>query len=257
MPTDVNMIEKALVSHHEYVRNLGYTPVMTVLIGCPNYGLDIPGSRYDTYTFTLPTLWGIATGHEFAESAHVDEHGRIIIKNIRPALTILQSMSLYPAPIEWFAGKYRYVEPEFKTLVDRITAQTLRCSAKGMLDGAEYIAHKRRDSRVTLGERLCQILRMECMTRKYYDLNADILELDEPQRTLAQKAMLDPKNRKWQNVCTEHATQVDKLIQKYREVKPFTQAFEENARRQIEDLQVELVRLAVARNESTPREAKG
>ena len=53
-------INRAIRQHHQAVQK-SYRPVMTVLVGSQNYGLDTENSDYDTCTFILPSPTDIAT----------------------------------------------------------------------------------------------------------------------------------------------------------------------------------------------------
>ena len=53
-------IFSALLRHQAFVRSQNFEPVMTVLVGSQNYGLDLEDSDYDTYTFILPSVTEVA-----------------------------------------------------------------------------------------------------------------------------------------------------------------------------------------------------
>ena len=243
MPTRKEMIDDALKRHHEQVKTFGFVPVMTMLAGSQNYGLDTEKSDYDTYTFVLPSLRELATLCEPVSTKFEDDLGHINIKDIRLALNLLKNSS--PNSVEWFASQYRLVEPEYKPLFDRITRRVLRCNVKHMMDAVGGLARQLQSRNMPVGKRLSHILRMECMANRYFDVNADVLGLDEPERQLALQAKLDPENAAWYPLCIEHAVRVQEAIETNMKMNPITPEDEKVACRIITEVEEDFVRKAV------------
>lgn len=171
--------------HHEKVKE-NYCVVMTVLCGSQNYGLDTADSDYDTYTFVLPTMADLALLNEPVSTLDEDKYGHINIKDIRLALNLLKKTS--PNSVEWFATRYRIIEPVYRGLIETyITPETLRCNTSNMMHAIRGMAHQLTMRNMSPGKRYSHLIRLECMVDNYYDLSSDLLSLTDGSRYIAQK----------------------------------------------------------------------
>lgn len=231
-------IYKALELHHSAVSK-NYKPIMTVLVGSQNYGLDTEKSDYDTCTFVLPSPTDIATLRDPVSTTQEDELGHITIKDIRLGLNLLKKTS--PNSVEWFATKYRYVESCFGKYLN-FDPFILRCNTRHMIKAIDGLAHQLGKRNVSDGKRLSHILRMECMIRKYFEVDSDILSMYEPQRELALKAKRDPDNPLWRLECIKHEEIVHQLANSV-DLDYFKDT-EEKAKEFLTKLQLEFTKLA-------------
>ena len=230
-------VREALERHHKEVAK-EYRPVMTVLIGSQNYGLETEKSDYDTCTFVVPTMQEIGSLAEPVSTKIEDDLGHIVIKDIRMGLNLLKKTS--PNSVEWFASKNRLVEPEYKDLLDEISPITLRCDTKHMMAAIGSLAHQLLKRNMPMGKRLSHLIRMECMVHSYFDLDTDLLMLPEKERELALKAKRDPDNPKWTDGCVQYEKKVQEAIGKV-DLNSFN-AVEGIARKTVETLQIEFIR---------------
>lgn len=197
---DEKKIYEALYAHHENVKQRGFSPVMTVLVGSQNYDLATESSDYDTFTFILPTLKDIATLKNPVSKTYDGEDGHINIKDIRLALNLLRKTN--PNSVECFATKYKKTEEGYEWM-HAFPPYALRCDSQNMMDAIGGMAHQMSKRNMTPGKRLAHILRMHCMVYRYMDIDADILSMTGEEHRLATKAKLDPDNPKWLPLCEE------------------------------------------------------
>lgn len=206
-------IQEALQAHRDKVKEK-YRVVMTALCGSQNYGLDTEKSDYDTYTFVLPELKDIAMLKDPVSTLIEDEYGHINIKDIRMALNLLKKTT--PNSVEWFATKYRIIEPEYADLFERhITPETLRCNTKHMMDAIAGMAHQLTRRNMPPGKRYSHLIRMECMVENYYDMCWDILSMPVRQRERARKVKRLSSMDVWDGKCFEIEKVIKEKIKSY------------------------------------------
>jgi len=235
-------IRSALEKHHAHVSKM-YRPVMTVLVGSQNYGLDMPDSDFDTCTFVLPNVRDIARMFDPVSIQQEDELGHIDIKDIRLGLKLLKKTS--PNSVEWFASNYRLVEPEYESLL-RIPPVVLRCNTRNMMNAIDGLAHQLQNRNMSPGKRLSHILRMECMVYNYFSIHSDLLSMTEEERKLAMRAKASPNNPAWSDECERHAGIVHEAVKSV-DLNYFAKS-ECYAYDFLTDLQVKFVELAMKRD---------
>lgn len=194
-------IMNALRQHHADVARI-YNPVMTVLVGSQNYGLDTEQSDFDTCTFILPPVRDIARLYNPVSLQQEDSLGHIVIKDIRLGLKLLKQTS--PNSVEWFASKYRIVEPQYEDLL-QIPPVVLRCNTRNMMNAIVGMSHQLSERNMSAGKRLSHMLRLECMIFNYFSIHSDLLALNDEEHKLAMKAKLDPDNPAWNDLADQHA----------------------------------------------------
>ena len=91
-------IMRAVKEHHEYVAKMPEMsvyaqPVMTVLIGSQNYGLDTENSDIDTFTFVIPSLFSLAINKKEFRGEFEVKDGKCMYKDFRDALNLLKKTS--------------------------------------------------------------------------------------------------------------------------------------------------------------------
>ena len=236
-------IQEALHAHHDKVKEK-YHVVMTVLCGSQNYRLDTESSDYDTFTFVLPSMADIAMLKEPVSTMTEDEYGHIEIKDIRLALNLLKKTS--PNSVEWFATKYRIVEPEYADLFDTyITPETLRCSTKHMMAAIGGLAHQLTKRNMSPGKRYSHLLRMECMVDNYYNLQSDILSLTEVERSKALWAKMIQDMLFYDGKCFECEQRIKEKIKSYSGVD--MSGIEELGMHNVSELQVKLFKVLISK----------
>lgn len=236
-------IQEALRIHHDKVKEK-YSVVMTVLCGSQNYNLDTKTSDYDTYTFVLPNFIDIAMLKDPVSTMIEDEYGHINIKDIRIALNLLKKTS--PNSVEWFASKYRIIEPEYTDLFDiYITPETLRCSTKHMMAAIGGLAHQLTKRNMSPGKRYSHLLRMECMVDNYYNLQSDILSLTEVERSKALRAKMLQNTPFYDRKCFECKQRIKEKIESYSTVD--MSGIEELGMSNVSELQVKLFKVLISK----------
>lgn len=209
-------IQEALRIHHDKVKEK-YSVVMTVLCGSQNYNLDTKTSDYNTYTFVLPNFIDIVMLKDPVSTMMEDEYGHINIKDVRLALNLLKKTS--PNSVEWFASKYRIIEPEYTDLFDfYITPETFRCNTRHMMAAIGGMSHQLTKRNMSPGKRYSHLLRMECMVDNYYDLQSDILSLPTLERGRARMAKMNQTLSFYDGKCFESEEKIKEKIESYRDV---------------------------------------
>lgn len=236
-------IHEVLHAHHDKVKEKYHT-AMTVLCGSQNYRLDTESSDYDTFTFVLPSLTDMAMLKEPVSTMTEDEYGHIEIKDIRLALNLLKKTS--PNSVEWFATRYRIIEPEYADLFDTyITPETLRCSAKHMMAAIGGLAHQLTKRNISPGKRYSHLLRMECMVDNYYNLQSDILSLTEVERNKALRAKMLQNMPFYDGKCFEYEQRIKEKIESYSDVD--MSGIEELGMSNVSELQVKLFKVLISK----------
>lgn len=208
-------IRSALIRHQAFVRSQNFEPVMTVLVGSQNYGLDLEDSDYDTYTFILPSVTEVATLAEPVSTKFHDELGDINIKDIRIALNRLRKTS--PNSVEWFASKYHIIDSKYQPVLEgRITPGMLRCDTKNMLHAIVGLTKQIKTRNMTDGKRLSHMLRLHSMASKYFVETPDLHDILMPydyDRNLGLKAKRDPDNPEWARLLVQYERDIQDYIQ--------------------------------------------
>ena len=110
-------INSVIKYHHDYLSQLGFEVVMTVLVGSQNYKLDDEESDIDTCSFVLPSLEDICVGHDSRSGEINMENGKCVYRDIRIALNNFKKSS--PNSVEYFLGKYRYINPKYSSILNK------------------------------------------------------------------------------------------------------------------------------------------
>ena len=232
-------IWSAVQDHHSAVIQAGYQPVMTVLTGSQNYGLDTESSDYDTFTFVMPRCADIATLRDPVSTLMHGELGHINIKDIRLALNLLKKTS--PNSVEWFATKYRLVEDRYKNIIGEHTPWVMfHCNTHHMLNAIGGLAHQLTKRNMPSGKRFSHMLRMKNMLPRFFTRSeTDLLGLDEYDRQLAlfakKNASLD-----WDPLCKPLEEDIQRRIREI-DTTEWT-ALEYDANLKVNDLQSKLVK---------------
>jgi len=236
-------IHEALHAHHDKVKEKYYA-VMTVLCGSQNYMLDTESSDYDTFTFVLPSLADMAMLKGPVSIMTEDEYGHVDIKDVRLALNLLKKTS--PNSVEWFATRYRIVEPEYADLFDTyITPETLRCSTKHMMAAIGGLAHQLTKRNISPGKRYSHLLRMECMVDNYYNLQSDILSLTEVERNKALRAKMLQNMPFYDGKCFKCEQRIKEKIESYSGVD--MSGIEKLGVSNVSELQVKLFKVLISK----------
>ena len=164
-------IKTALEIHHNTVKEKGYDPIMTVLVGSQNYGLETPNSDYDTFTFVKPTVSDIATLRNPVSKTFEDELGHIDVKDIRLGLNLLKKTN--PNSIECFATKHKYVEVGYEAL-NNLPWYAFRCDTKHMMMALGGMAHQLGKRNMSAGKRYSHLIRINCMLTNYFDIGSSM-----------------------------------------------------------------------------------
>lgn len=236
-------IYEALHAHHNKVKEK-YHVVMTVLCGSQNYRLDTGSSDYDTFTFVLPSMADMAMLKEPVSTMTEDEYGHIEIKDIRLALNLLKKTS--PNSVEWFASKYRIIEPEYTDLFDfYITPETFRCNTRHMMAAIGGMSHQLTKRNMSPGKRYSHLLRMECMVDNYYNLQSDILSLTGVERIKALKAKMLQNTPFYDGKCFELEQRIKEKIESYSNVD--MSEIEELGMSNVSELQIKLFKVLISK----------
>ena len=190
----------------------GYRPLMTVLVGSQNYDLQTKSSDYDTFTLILPSINSITRLSEPVSVTHADDYGHINIKDIRLALNLLVKTS--PNSVEMFYTKFKYITPGFEWL-DHFPAYAFRCNPKHMLDAIGGMSHQLRTRNMSSGKRLSHVLRMHSMLHRFFELDEDLLAVDDNVKELAIEAKLNQDKPAWDRLIDSYETSIQKLIKEY------------------------------------------
>lgn len=160
------MYSLQLIEHQDLVKQKGFEPLMTVLIGSQNYFLDTPTSDIDTITFTLPSIEELAKNKAPSSGEFEVSNGKCIYKDIRLGLNLLKKPS--PNSIESFYTRYRvfsshcYGLPEFLQNDSIFYANYIH-----MLDACAGMAHQLTKRNMLAGKRYSHALRLKNMVPNY------------------------------------------------------------------------------------------
>lgn len=185
---------------------------MTVLVGSQNYDLQTENSDYDTFTLILPSINSVARLSEPVSVTHSDEYGHINIKDIRLALNLLKKTS--PNSVEMFYTRFKYITPGYEWL-DHFPSYVFRCNPKHMLDAIGGMSHQLRSRNMPSGKRLSHVLRMHSMLHRFFELDEDLLAVDNNVKDLAVDAKLNQDKPAWDQLINSYETSIQELIKEY------------------------------------------
>lgn len=168
---DRKEIMRSVQYHHDLVKSKGYNPIMTMLVGSQNYGLDHEGSDIDTYSLTVPP-WENFLHHEDRKAGIiVAEDGHCNFKDFWVALSLLEKTS--PNSVEYFTSKYIVYDPIYEPILrkfiddkDKLYAMT-HCNYKHMLDAIAGMGHQLEIRNMPYGKRYSHALRLESMVYNF------------------------------------------------------------------------------------------
>lgn len=220
MGNDSIKVNDVLNKSFYFVKDQGYNPIMTVLVGSQNYGLAIDGSDYDTYTFVLPSIGDVAYLREPVSEMFVGEDGHINVKDIRLALNLLRRTS--PNSVEWFSTPHMIVVPKFAEDIFGLPWQSMRCDTQHMMHAIGGRAHQLLNGNTSPGKRLSHLLRLSCMIDNYFDIQDDsysnikgrLLSMSSVRRDLAIKAKMRPYDSQWNDMIPQWEALIQKRIEK-------------------------------------------
>lgn len=210
-------------NHHKLVKELGYTVVFTALIGSQNYGLDDGTSDIDTFSLTLPSIEDLAAAEDPVAGEFEVKDGKCMYKDIRVALNLLKKAS--PNSTEMFSTKYKYINPEYKELVDYyLTGKPLQlmihCNYSHMLYACAGMAHQLTKRNMPAGKRYAHALRLNRMV-KVYTNTLDVKELfmlpgSMKTDVLKVKRDRDPENEeRYNKLCEYIAEKLDQFKEEF------------------------------------------
>lgn len=236
-------------THHMKVKERGYEPVFTVLIGSQNYKLDSADSDIDTFTFIFPSAEDLAFAREPKNGEFEVEDGKCMYKDIRFALNLLKKTS--PNSVEYFVGKYRYYEPAYEGIVKKYLEDKsclnfmAHCNYRHMLYAIAGMTHQLTKRNMSAGKRLSHALRLRS-TADVFTESLDVthlLELSPQAYEQAYKAKCDKSDalEDYYNMeCDTIADLLNKQKEEF-ELNEFKANVQEKGLQLIEDFQKELM----------------
>ncbi len=195
----------------EFIHDLGYQHIMTVLVGSQNYGLDSENSDIDTFSFIMPSLNDLITGKQPLSFEISTNDGKCSVKDYRLAFNLLRKPS--PNSVECFVSKYKYYESKYSKILEyfldneaplRIITHANYCNMLNAIAGTARMLHGRN---MTEGKKYSHCLRLEELAQKYLDCDANPFEylLLSPENTrvarLAKFGGSDKTNEWYQQQC--------------------------------------------------------
>lgn len=241
-------IMNAVKQHHKYIEALGYTVVMTSLIGSQNYSLSDEQSDIDTFSLIFPPFEDIANVREPVAGEFEVEDGKCMYKDIRMALNLLKKPS--PNSTEIFASNYIYVNPQYSEIIRRYMHEhnlnrMLHSNYTHMLYACAGMARQLIKRNMPAGKRYSHALRLEELVSKYCDYlptySLFVMGLNRNEALAAKRNTLN-KSEEWYNCgCERIAQQLDdfgtnfKLTEQHKSIEAMGQKL-------IEDFQIELTK---------------
>ena len=204
-------------AHHQLVEDLGFTVVMTSLVGSQNYGLADDTSDIDTYSFVLPSFEQLATAEEPDTDVVEADDGLCNIKDIRLALNLLQKTS--PNSIEYFTSKYQVYNPKFESVLKEyledkvILYDMIHANTYHMLSAMAGMARQLVKRNMPAGKRCAHALRLQNMLFYYFTSKDPYKVLDmrgDEQIVLAMKRDTNTENdESYNKTCIEVAEEME------------------------------------------------
>lgn len=235
----------AVKQHHNKVKEKGYHPVFSVLIGAQNYHLDDEQSDIDTFTFVMPSLKDLYTAREPVSGEFEVDDGKCMYKDIRLGLNLLKKTN--PNSVECFIGKYKYYSPLYKNICEKyFTNENLEymahCNHIHMLNAIAGMSKQLTKRNMPAGKRYSHALRMNSMCKKYissYCIDT-LLELLPADYKLAFAAKRDTEHEdEYNRKCEEIAAHLYEVHDTF-EVSPYRAAIENYGIQLIEHFQKDL-----------------
>jgi len=236
-------------AHHMKVKEQGYEPVFTVLIGSQNYKLNNANSDVDTFTFILPSAEDLAFAREPKSGEFEVEDGKCMYKDIRLALNLLKKTS--PNSVECFVGKYRYYEPTYASIVKKYLEDQFclnymaHCNYGHMLYAMAGMAHQLSKRNMPAGKRFSHALRLYSMMDVFTE-SLDVTHLlellprDYEEAYNAKRDQSDTLENYYNAQCDIIANLLDKRKEEF-ELSEFKANVQEKGLKLIEDFQKELM----------------
>lgn len=242
-------IPKEVKEHHEFIKNLGYEVVMTVLIGSQNYDLDNESSDYDTFTFILPSERDLYLGNDPISGEVEVADGKCMYKDIRLALNLLKKTS--PNSLECFVSRCRYYEPKYAGILakyldnENTLNKMLHCNYEHMLYAMAGMAHQLTKRNMSAGKRYSHALRLYSMSENFlnYVHSLKLLQLlprDYQEALHAKRDNLESHDAYYNDGCASLASLLDANKAKFNKTSA-QQMIEVEGLKLIEEMQQELM----------------
>ena len=242
-------IPKEVKEHHEFIKNLGYEAVMTVLIGSQNYALDNDNSDYDTFTFILPSECDLYLGNDPKSGEFEVADGKCMYKDIRLALNLLKKTS--PNSLECFVSRRRYYEPTYADILtkyldnENTLNKMLHCNYEHMLYAIAGMAHQLTKRNMPAGKRYSHELRLYSLSENFlnYTHSLKLLQLlprDYQEALHAKRDTLESHDAYYNDGCESIASLLDSNKEMFNKT-PAQQMIETEGLKLIEKMQQELM----------------
>ena len=240
------VMEKVL-QHHEAVEKLGYTVVLTALVGSQNYGLDDEYSDIDTFSLILPSLRELSDARKPEAGEFEVEDGKCMYKDIREALNLLKKPS--PNSVEMFSTYYIHFNPLYKDIAlkyldGRNLQYMVHSDYSHMLTACAGMAHQLTKRNMPSGKRYAHALRLVLLVYKYTEsLDVrNLFKLSGETRINARAAKRDKERNEWYDQqCEQISNDLDKFKAKF--TTTITQKmYEKIGKELIELFQIELIK---------------
>lgn len=242
-------IPKEVKEHHEFIKNLGYEVVMTVLIGSQNYDLDNENSDYDTFTFILPSERDLYLGNDPISGEVEVADGKCMYKDIRLALNLLKKTS--PNSLECFVSRCRYYEPKYAGILakyldnENTLNKMLHCNYEHMLYAMAGMAHQLTKRNMPAGKRYSHALRLYSMKDNFLnfvetDQLLKLLPRDYQEALHAKRDTMESHDAYYNDGCVSIANILDDCRNKFKKT-PIQHAVEVEGLKLIEEMQQELM----------------
>ena len=242
-------IMQVVKMHHDFIKELGYEVVMTVLIGSQNYALDNDNSDYDTFTFILPSERDLYLGNDPKSGEFEVADGKCMYKDIRLALNLLKKTS--PNSLECFVSRRRYYEPTYADILtkyldnENTLNKMLHCNYEHMLYAMAGMAHQLTKRNMSAGKRYSHALRLYSMKDSFLDfVKTDqllkLLPRDYQEALHAKRDTLESHDAYYNNGCVSIANILDSCRDEFKKTL-IQHAIEVEGFKLIEEMQQELM----------------
>lgn len=242
-------IPKEVKEHHEFIKNLGYEAVMTVLIGSQNYALDNDNSDYDTFTFILPSERDLYLGNDPKSGEFEVADGKCMYKDIRLALNLLKKTS--PNSLECFVSRRRYYEPTYADILtkyldnENTLNKMLHCNYEHMLYAIAGMAHQLTKRNMPAGKRYSHELRLYSLSENFlnYVHSLKLLQLlprDYQEALHAKRDTIESHDAYYNDGCESIASLLDLNKEMFNKTQA-QQMIEAEGLKLIEEMQQELM----------------
>lgn len=228
--------------HDDYIRQKGFKPIITMLIGSQNYNLETPNSDIDTFSFILPTIEELARGEAPKSGEYEIENGKCVYKDIRTALNLLKKPS--PNIVECFYTKYRIFPSQDYGLYDFLKNDSIfYANYSHMITACAGMAHQLTKRNMSAGKRYSHALRLKNLVNNYIKHNTHLmfyLSLSENIEAKAAKLNQDSAKEEYYNSgCELISNYLDEIKKSFTPTKEQLEE-EKYALNLIEQFQVQL-----------------